>query len=306
MNLFSKLPNELQEYILGFATTLQNLRDLKLVCKRFKLLVERIFDPNCLGGRSVFWNLCHRNTLETKRLFRDERIISQASKYYYFAQACCYGDTDLFYRLLENPRIDPMANENLALRWLCYGGSLTRIRILLGDSRMKLDPDTIVDLMKSVSMGGKSQILSFFLETYPITFEQNMTLLEYYPKGGECLFVLISHKYLCRFSLQDRRTVYEKAFVLACSGGYIDCVKRVLADYVGVMEANYAFQSACENNHIEIMKLLLQSSMVRISLRGISIDKLADQEVIKLLFESPNVNMLAMDLEQLVVRVDDL
>lgn len=110
MSKFLDLPIEIQEQILQFTITVHNILTIKLVCKKFKLLVEKVFDHNCLEGKHFKWNIKNKHENEVKRLLQDDRIINEANNYDYFVYACGCGAMDVVKSLLYDPRIDPRIN----------------------------------------------------------------------------------------------------------------------------------------------------------------------------------------------------
>lgn len=92
MNLFETIPIEIQKEILGLCVTVKNLLSLKLVCKRFKKLVEEVYDPNIPEGKHFKWNAKHKNTKEVSRLLKYNRILRGIDKYGCLLDICCLAD----------------------------------------------------------------------------------------------------------------------------------------------------------------------------------------------------------------------
>ena len=107
MDLFESIPNEIVEEVLRFAVTAKNLTSLKLVCKRFKSLVDIVYDHNEPKGKHFQWNLQCEHHLEVARLLQDDRILAQVDQYHYLYYAVCFGELDTVELLVNDPRTNP-------------------------------------------------------------------------------------------------------------------------------------------------------------------------------------------------------
>lgn len=307
MSLFLRLPIELQEYITKYAVAVENIKTLKLVCKRLKFLVEQVFDHNCLNGKPLLWNLSHKNRQEVERLVRDERIILKANEYGYFTNICLDGDLDLLESVLNDSRIDPMANENRALKQLAHQGRSSRMKLLLTNQRINPDANTVFCLMQSACIQNIPHVLSVLLEKYDLTYGQNNNLLYTSDRCSECLLLLISHRCIQLFTREERLIIYKVGLNLACPLGARECVENILASTSEIIDGNHAFARACKEGQIHIVRLLLQSPMVHIEnpTCPFMVAGLNDSQAIKLLFQHPGVST-HFNLSQLAAKVDDL
>lgn len=311
MTGFLQLPIEIQQYILEFTVTVENLTSLKLVSKRFKVFVEQVFDHNYSNGKPLRWNLSHKNRQEVMRLLNDERVLLQTSKYSYMENVWYYGDIDLLTSLLKDTRIDPMLDGSRPLFLSSMRGSLSIVKLLLADPRTNLDSDTIFSAMLSACEWNRPQVLKFLLDKYPIDPQQNKTLLGVQNRNipsGETLYLLISHCSIQLFPLEERKKVYEIAIGYACSFGFSKCLEEILHQKdVLELDVSFGFLRACETRNYQVMKLLLQFARIShgIWTRDI-IQKLDSLEIVRLLVQSPNVTLPGEYLEELICRWNDL
>lgn len=107
MNLFDVLPNEILEKVLDPIVSRENISLLKLVCKRFKEVVERIYDYSGDAGRHFQWNALYGYTNEINRLLQDDRVFKDACVYKYFYYVVVSGDLQMVQSIIDDPRIDP-------------------------------------------------------------------------------------------------------------------------------------------------------------------------------------------------------
>jgi ankyrin repeat protein len=166
------------------------------------------------------------------------------------------SSADIVRMLLADERIDPCADNNIALRAACWHGRTEIVRILLKDGRA--DPRSLDDYaIRTASSGGHIEIVRLLLEDG----RANPGLANY-----EVLFLAASQAgqiEIVRLLLEDDRVIPNamdgRVIRGASEKGYIGIVRLLLKD--GRSDPSFnnsdALRVASANGHIEVVKLLL-------------------------------------------------
>ena len=306
------MPIELQEYIFGFTVSVESILILKLVSKRFKLLVEKVFDPNYPNGRPFLWNCRKGNWKEVDRLLRDERIILQVNRYHYLVRICKYGEVSLLEYLLNHPRINSLKDNSKCLMAVVKMGHMEKIKLLV--DRIEIDPDIRFKIMSKACKYNKPQVLKLFLDTSTttITLAHNIRLIKQcsHIPNEDILLLLISHRCLSLFSQASKKRIYERALEYACSFGFIKIVETILGrNDVDTLEIGIPILSALyRDNACQVVKVLLQ--FTNGSIRGCAFSSicyiLKDPELVKLFSQFQNMQISHKSFAEMICRVGDL
>ncbi|KAI8893917.1 hypothetical protein BC833DRAFT_606835 [Globomyces pollinis-pini] len=179
------LPFEIQEIIgLHLLTTEYHLLRLstkwiqlpiihKVSFETFKLLkcysVDVILNPTFLNSNQIHWLLYHNyiNQLEYQLDFNQKLFDLQLKQNLFDKALECDHIQYAFQLLLKYPKLNPAANDNLAIQAACKKGDHKFVFHLLGDSR--IDPGANNNAAIRLAAGhGHSICLSFLLANHKV------------------------------------------------------------------------------------------------------------------------------------------
>ena len=162
-SLFYKIPIEIQREIIGLVViTPKNLVSLKLVSKKFKRLVEQVYDHNEPNGIHFWYNIFHENHQEVARLLQDKCILNAFNQYNYFSDICSFGDLSTVKSLIDDPRIDPNAGDDTPILRAYRYGKMDIFEFLLNHPKVDIQSN-IVDIFKTACVMGLGLVESLFL-----------------------------------------------------------------------------------------------------------------------------------------------
>lgn len=315
------LPNEILEEILCFVVCTRNLLTLKLVCRRFKELVQGIYNHNEPRGRHFQWNLAHGNHQEISRLLEDRHIINAANQYQYFYWACHFGNincakilleyptTDpnlgstlpilaayrsnlqLFYFLLNHPSIDLYYGNCLLLRVSLQRGCFTLVESLL--PKINLDSFTISQIIRDTPGLIPHTTFKLLLDNIPI--EQVTSLVDgtaYWHENESVLNIILDRV----DSMPADVVFYQNMFLCACKHGFIKTLERILKRGLTFCFSHYFLGT----KKIETLKLLLRKPNVKITQSSYSeLYKFGDMELIQMALDRKDAPVFELAKEAL-------
>lgn len=118
-----------------------------------------------------------------------------------FFLSCANGFTEQVRDLLANPRVDPKAQSNVALRWAVYNEHADVMRVLLADPRVRPSAKENNAIYSAVTYEG----ISAFQLLLADTRVDDLEMIVY--ARGECARLLACHRH---FGIRQHRHVYEK------------------------------------------------------------------------------------------------
>lgn len=320
---FDSIPNEILEQILGYIVSRRNLVSLKLVCKRFKQLVDYIYDPTESGGKHLLWNLECGNSLEVTRLLQDERILNNVNQGHYFYDIAVFGDLSVIKLIIDDPRIDPnMCPDSHAYHHVIIAylyGKLDVFEFLISHPKFhtKFDCDSILHastsqnclrlverlvLNERIEMSsnraicelrifaykyGNVNLWKYLKDKYPYTMGYIMELLTHIPRSDQVLNTLLDDECLECSDLETRIKVYKGMITISYYNGFVDSVKKILEKGLlleGVDVMSMDTVGSVEST-IQILKLLIKCPSVKLSYRPKTLVSLNDTELIQLVLD---------------------
>ena len=156
MSPFYVVPIEIQKKIIELLVTKENLLSLKLVSKKFKRLVEQVYDHNQPSGKHFWWNTTNGNHKEVARLLQDEQIMQVFNQYNYFENVC---DLELVRSLMDDPRVDPSIGRDPPILYEYGYGKMGVFEYLWNHPRVDLQVDDIFTIGSVAGMLGLVQLL---------------------------------------------------------------------------------------------------------------------------------------------------
>nr|QBK88150.1 MAG: ankyrin repeat protein [Marseillevirus LCMAC202] len=196
-----------------------------------------------------------QNVDAVKRLLFNPRVDPTAHDNYAIKASSYSGHAAIVRLLLEDGRTDPTAEGSAALRVSSVGGHATVVELLLADGRA--DPTAKDnDAIRGSSLNGRAEVVKLLLEDGRAdpTADNNYAIR----RSSE-----FRHTDVLRLLLADGRadpTANDNyAIRLSSQKGYTDVVKLLLADGRADPTAkdNFAIRSSSQNGHTEVVKLLL-------------------------------------------------
>lgn len=224
---------------------------------------EEAFIGSCRNGHSDVVNLL-------LSLDGDRYIDVHSNKELAFISACCYGHLEIVNLLLSlkgERYIDVHVNDEFVFRNACEKGNINVVKLLLS-----LTEDRRIDVnrcnehtFKEACRSGNIGIVKLLLG---LAHASNFNETKLTAETPNSISSLLSQN-----QLKDTEDIYlsriinvhssnEKAFRNACQNGHIEVVKLLLSltndRYVNVHCFNdEAFISACSGGHLEVVELLL-------------------------------------------------
>ena len=315
MDLFGLLPTEILKEILAITATTEDLLSLKLVCKRFKTLIDLVYDHNKPDGIHFMWNMRQGNSLEVKRLLGDDRIISMANQYHYFYYAVIVGHLDTIRFLIEDSRVDPDLKPNewkschIVVAYL--DGRMDIVDLLLDHPRINLNNSPInrylyeiiqfglIDLAERVYpkldialysfrhlaefpyRHGRVHLLEYVLErSYPHSIDEISEIVMFISPGNEqVLCILLDHPMIESADIEIKSRVYEFAIDKCLARGFTQAVKKILAKNILL---GHLYVHNGHNFDTKVLAILLESSNVNFVNPQVPLVRLGDKKLIGL------------------------
>ena len=316
-SLFYEIPNEIQQKIIALIVTQENLISLKLVSKKFKRLVEQVYNHNEPNGIHFWWNISNGNREEVARLLQDKYILNE---YNYFSDICFFGDLPTVEFLINDPRVDPNTGQdhpileayvsnrmdifgfllghpkvNLQddriLKRACDMGITDAIKLLLSSGRMTPSPLVMMQEILHTCASGKPQVLKVLLTHSQSTFVDIHRFIFEITRSGyaseDSLNILIDQECISLCDWQQMTRIYEMALYCSIAYGFMQTVKR-LTSKPGVMfgEDSICSFESIQRKDVNIQKHLVQHEYVFMS--GRHYGKLVhfdDMELIRMAIE---------------------
>lgn len=267
MDLFDLLPNEILVEILGQIISPQNLLSLKLVCRRFKQIVECVCDPNELEGKHFRWNVKRNNVQEVARLLQDERILNNMNHFEYFYYMVIYSDLPLIASVIDEPRVDPdlylgesQFHYHPLIRSYLYGkmdvfdfllnhpkvnqkftwdqivgisldenrpGLVERLTLA---KRVTIDDDYTIDALRRFAITFGSVNLWNFSLGYTHILDHIVVIIEETKQvyNSQVLDEILDYELVQSADISTRFEIYKSILAICCKGKFIDSIHRVL------------------------------------------------------------------------------
>lgn len=167
-----------------------------------------------------------------------------------FDICCKYNHHKLCKILLEDERLDPSFNNNVAIRYATINNNPRVVELLLKDSR--IDP-TVCEwyIIYGACIAGHIDIIKLFLNDKRFDASVNNNI--YIRCAAYCGFLELV-KYLLQDTRVDPSADINSAICSATKKGHIEVVKLLLED--PRVDAREALEIARENNHSELIHLL--------------------------------------------------
>lgn len=167
-----------------------------------------------------------------------------------FHTCCIINKYKLCKILLEDERLDPSFNNNVAIRHATTNNNPRVVELLLKDSR--IDP-TVCEwyIIHGVCIAGHIDIIKLFLNDK--RFDPSVNNNIYIRCAAYCGFLELV-KYLLQDTRVDPSADINSAICSATKKGHIEIVKLLLED--PRVDAREALEIARENDHSELIHLL--------------------------------------------------
>ena len=186
---------------------------------------------------------------DTVRLLLNDPLVDPAANNNYAIQtASVSGYKEVMRLLLDDPRVDPSADDNVAIKLASKGGNADVMRLLLADPRV--DPSkTIVNTSRS----GYLEVIRVVLADGRIDLSGLIAMASLYGSTEKVRLLLADPRV-------DPTEDNNSAIKDASRNGHTEVVRLLLADgrVDPAADDNYAIRWATKNGHTEISKLLLQ------------------------------------------------
>lgn len=173
-----------------------------------------------------------------------------------FNTACRHGYTEIVKLLLEDPRVNPAAKNNDAIRDACYYGHTDIVKLLLEDKRV--DSSALNNYaFRWASQNGHTDIVKLLLLDNRVDPSANKSI----------------------------------SFHNACGNGHVEIVKLLLADkrIDPNIASKYSFPlwNSCHKKHVEMVKVLLEDNRIDIYdlERSMTLTKNKDQIIYNMLVD---------------------
>lgn len=274
MDWFECLPKEIWSRIMEFtATSSKTLLSLKLVCKKFKVLVEKVYDHNEPSGKHFRWNIECGHKQEVARLLQDERILIGMNRFQYFYYLCAFGELRMVKSVIDDHRIDPnIGPKHPILAAYLYAQKdimdflINHLKVNLQSNLNRIYGSTILtsgyaDLMERISLDERVNLDEdhiYFPACIAIESNRPLWLARLFGKyahiytdqiilglitgASQCsqqvLDLLLNHTLVESAEMPMKRKIYKVCITRGVELGCLSLVEKVLAKGIALGEVN--------------------------------------------------------------------
>ena len=196
---------------------------------------------NHRGGvepQQVFKDAIKENDIESvQRLLQDPRVDPAAEEGFALVWAGYKGNTEVARILLQDPRVDPSVRDSLAFSYACEYGSIPIVQMLLQDPRVDPSAETQRPL-KMACENGKTEVVQLLLQDPRVDPSvDNQEALQKACEYGRLSIVEI----LLQDPRVDPTTGENEALLVAAKNEQVNVVKRLLQD-PRVYKSDYIYE----------------------------------------------------------------
>ena len=164
---FLEFPTHLLTKVLNwrfyYFELINNLTDKHQILELDYIEISCLYNPK-FDLNYTFRLACKNGCIEVvKLLLQDPRVDPTANDNYAFIYACENGHTEVVKLLLEDPRVDPSANNNFAIHCASENGHTEIVRLLLQDPRVDPSADNNFAI-HCASQNGHIEIVRLLLQ----------------------------------------------------------------------------------------------------------------------------------------------
>jgi len=255
MPYFDFIPNEIVEgifYFINFGKS--NWFSVKLTCKRFLVIGEKLFDPSIHYQLAIRWACMSGSIICLNKLLQDPRVVLSNRCLKIAAER---GHVEIVSALLSNPKVDPSAEGNISLRNACMQGHASVVEVLLQNSRVYCSPTFERDqanALREAYERGQAKCIEIFLVYTPFQSEDMKPYLR-----GACRSGYLDVVQVTMAHVVFPTTVLGDMFIDACNAGEYP-VAKFLSPYATIRAGSTihsALLSVIRKKHIGILELIL-------------------------------------------------
>ena len=203
------------------------------------------------------------------------------------------GYLEMVKLLWTDSRVDPSSEDNHVIKIACKNGHVEVAKLLLTDPRVVLTQKHYITMLLTALLNCRHKIAELLYPKIAPSTEKQVFAFIIASITGKIKYV----KYVLQNLKNINPASYNNlAIIRACDNGHVEVVKLLLTDprVNPADRGNVAFIRACENGRVEVVKLLLTNPrvdpVVRDNIAFIKACENGRVEVVKLLLTDPRVN----------------